>query len=239
MSTDTPGKPKRLRKFGIAVLAGVVTLLAIEIGFRIYCRLTSEPYSSARADARLDELMEESRGLQFVPDAALYWAARLIEGGEDPMVIFRRSIAMAAEDVGLADPQALMIAVAARDAFHMLGPPEGYLPMAEMLVYLATAPKSNRVKEALGAAFEAARRTAGAAVPMHVRNAPTQLMKDLGHGADYKYAHDSETGYVAQEYLPHELRGTRIYQPGPFGFEKEIAKRLEWWAKQRGAGTSE
>lgn len=154
------------------------------------------------------------------------------------MVIFRRAIAMAAEDVGLADPQALQLAVTARDAFHMLGAPEGYLPMGEMLVYLATAPKSNSVKEALGAAFDAARRTAGAAVPMHIRNAPTRLMKDLGHGAGYQYAHDSATGYVAQEYLPEELRGTRIYRPGPFGFEKEIAKRLEWWAKQRGGGTS-
>jgi putative ATPase len=145
---------------------------------------------------------------------------------------------MAAEDVGLADPNALTMAVAARDAFHMLGAPEGYLPMCEMLVYLATAPKSNRVKEALGAAFDAARRTAGAAVPLHVRNAPTKLMEDLGHGEGYKYAHDSATGYAAQEYLPDELRGARFYTPGPFGFEREIAKRLEWWAKQRdGSGT--
>ena len=155
------------------------------------------------------------------------------------MLIFRRSIAMAAEDVGLADPQALVIAVAARDAFHMLGPPEGFLPMAEMLVYLATAPKSNRLKEALGAAFDAARSTAGAAVPLHIRNAPTQLMKHLGHGADYTYAHDSETGYIAQQYLPDELRGARMYRPSAFGFEKEIAKRLEWFAKQRETGAND
>ncbi|MBL8859723.1 MAG: replication-associated recombination protein A [Planctomycetes bacterium] len=172
------------------------------------------------------------------PDGALYWAARLIEGGEDPMVIFRRSIAMAAEDIGLADPQALVMAVSAREAFHVLGAPEGYLPLGQMLVYLATAPKSNRVKQALGAAFEAAQRTPGAAVPLHIRNAPTQLMKSLGHGQGYAYAHDSATGYVAQEYLPDELRGTRLYEPGPFGFEKEIAKRLEWWAKQRESGGS-
>lgn len=190
-------------------------------------------------DVHFDQLSALHKSLRGSdPDGALYWAARLIEGGEDPMVIFRRAIAMAAEDVGLADPQALQLAVTARDAFHMLGAPEGYLPMGEMLVYLATAPKSNSVKEALGAAFDAARRTAGAAVPMHIRNAPTRLMKDLGHGAGYQYAHDSATGYVAQEYLPEELRGTRIYRPGPFGFEKEIAKRLEWWAKQRGGGTS-
>jgi putative ATPase len=186
-------------------------------------------------DVHYDQLSALHKSLRGSdPDGALYWAARLIEGGEDPMVIFRRSIAMAAEDVGLADPVALQLAVAARDAFHMLGPSEGYLPLCEMLVYLATAPKSNSVKSAMFAAFDAARETPGAAVPLHIRNAPTPLMKSLGHGADYKYAHDSATGYVAQEYLPEELRGRRFYEPGTFGFEKEIAKRLEWWAKQRG-----
>lgn len=167
------------------------------------------------------------------PDAALYWAARLIEGGEDPMVLFRRAIAMASEDIGMADSQALEVAVAARDAYHMLGTPEGLLPLAHMIIYLATAPKSNSVKQALDAAFEAARRTPGAAVPLHIRNAPTRLMKELGYGSGYKYAHESKTGFFAQEYLPEELRGTRFYEPGPFGFEKEIRKRLEWWAKQR------
>ncbi len=190
-------------------------------------------------DVHYDQLSALHKSLRGSdPDGALYWAARLIEGGEDPMVIFRRAIAMAAEDVGLADPQALALAVAARDAFHMLGAPEGYLPMGEMLVYLATAPKSNSVKAALGAAFEAARRTAGAPVPMHIRNAPTRLMSELGHGEGYRYAHDSATGYFAQVYLPDELRGEQLYRPGPFGFEKEIAKRLEWWAKQRGGGTT-
>jgi len=185
-------------------------------------------------DVHYDQLSALHKSLRGSdPHAALYWAARLIEGGEDPMVIFRRAIAMAAEDVGLADPQALQLAVAARDAYHMLGAPEGYLPMSQMLVYLATSPKSGSVKAAMAAAFEAARATPGAAVPPHVRNAPTSLMKSLGHGAGYKYAHDSETGYFAQEYLPDELRGKAIYEPGPFGFEKEIAKRLAWWAKQR------
>jgi len=106
----------------------------------------------------------------------------MIEGGEDPMTIFRRAIAMSAEDIGLADPNALQIAVAARDAYHMLGPPEGYLPLAEMIIYLATAPKSNSGLRALGAAFEAARETPGAPVPFHIRNAPTGLMKELGYG---------------------------------------------------------
>lgn len=149
------------------------------------------------------------------------------------MVLFRRATAMASEDIGLADPQALQQAVAAREAYHMLGAPEGYLPLAQLVVYLATAPKSNRVKLALDAALQAARDTAGAAVPLHIRNAPTKLMRELGHGAGYRYAHDSSTGYAPQQYLPDELSGARFYEPGSFGFEKEIAKRLEWWSKQK------
>src|SRR5829696_10450126 len=122
---------------------------------------------------------------------ALYWMARMIDGGEDPMTIFRRAIAMAAEDVGLADPRALQIAVAARDAYHMLGAPEGYLPLAQMTIYLATAPKSNSSKAALGAALEAARQHPAEGVPLHIRNAPTKLMKELGYHAGYQYAHDA------------------------------------------------
>jgi len=173
------------------------------------------------------------------PQSALYWMARMIEGGADPMIIFRRSIAMAAEDIGLADPEALKLAVAARDAFHMLGPPEGYLPLAQMIVYLATAPKSNSSKVALSAALEAARAHPAEGVPMHVRNAPTGLMKELGYGSGYQYAHDSPEAYIPQEYLPDRLRGSRFYEPGPFGFEKEIAKRLAWWEElRRKAGES-
>jgi putative ATPase len=167
------------------------------------------------------------------PQGALYWMARMIEGGEDPMTIFRRAIAMAAEDVGLADPEALKLAVAARDAYHMLGAPEGYLPLAEMTIYLATAPKSNSAKAALSAALEAARESPAAGVPMHIRNAPTRLMKDLGYNRGYQYAHDSPDAFIPQEYLPDELRGTRFYEPGPFGFEKEISKRLAWWQSLR------
>ncbi|HEX6574267.1 MAG TPA: replication-associated recombination protein A, partial [Gemmatimonadaceae bacterium] len=164
------------------------------------------------------------------PNGALYWAARMIEGGEDPMTIFRRSIAMAAEDIGLSDPQALQLAVAARDAYHMLGPPEGYLPLSEMLIYLATAPKSNASYRALNAAFEAARATPAEPVPMHIRNAPTRLMKELGYHEGYQYAHDVPEAYIPQEYLPDKLRGTVFYEPGPFGFERDIAKRMAWWA---------
>src|SRR3954468_15911745 len=167
------------------------------------------------------------------PQGALYWMARMLDGGEDPMTLFRRAIAMAAEDIGLADPNALLVAVAARDAFHMLGPPEGYLPLAEMTIYLATAPKSNSAKVALGAALAAARDTPAAPVPLHIRNAPTGLMKELGYGKGYQYAHDAPEAYIPQEYLPEALRGKQFYEPGPFAFEKEIAKRMAWWEELR------
>jgi putative ATPase len=167
------------------------------------------------------------------PQGALYWMARMIEGGADPMIMFRRAIAMAAEDIGLADPEALKLAVAARDAYHMLGPPEGYLPLSEMVVYLATAPKSNRSMVALSAALDAARTHPAEGVPLHIRNAPTKLMKELGYNAGYQYAHDAPEAYIPQEYLPDALRGSRFYEPGPFGFEKEIAKRLAWWEELR------
>ena len=165
------------------------------------------------------------------PQGALYWMARMLDGGEDPMTLFRRAIAMAAEDIGLADPNALIMAVAARDAFHMLGPPEGYLPLAEMTIYLATAPKSNSAKVALGAAMDAARNTPAAPVPLHIRNAPTPLMKELGYNKGYQYAHNSPEAYIPQEYLPDQLRDAMFYLPGSFGHEKKIAERLEWWAR--------
>jgi len=167
------------------------------------------------------------------PQAALYWMARMLEGGQDPMVIFRRAIAMAAEDIGLADPEALKLAVAARDAYHMLGAPEGYLPMSQMVIYLATAPKSNSSKVALDAALTAAQEHPAAQVPLHIRNAPTRLMKELGYHEGYQYAHAVPEAYIPQEYLPEALAGSSFYAPGPFGFEKEIAKRLAWWEELR------
>ena len=173
------------------------------------------------------------------PQGALYWMARMLDGGEDPMTLFRRAIAMAAEDVGLADPNALIMAVAARDAFHMLGPPEGYLPLAEMTIYLATAPKSNSAKVALGAAMDAARETPAAPVPLHIRNAPTPLMKELGYHKGYRYAHDSPDGYLPQDYLPDQLRDALFYVPGGLGEERKIAERLEHWAKLKQAENSE
>jgi putative ATPase len=167
------------------------------------------------------------------PQGALYWLARMIDGGEDPMYIARRTVRFASEDVGLADPRALEIAIAARDAYHFLGTPEGELALAEAAVYLATAPKSNRVYTAWGAALAAAREHPAAQVPKHIRNAPTKLMKELGYGAGYQYAHSVPEGYLPQDYLPDEIADARFYEPTDFGFEKEIAKRIEWWRKLR------
>ncbi len=167
------------------------------------------------------------------PQGALYWLARMIEGGEDPMYIARRTVRFASEDVGLADPRALQIAIAARDAYHFLGSPEGELALAEAAVYLATAPKSNRVYAAWGAALEAARETPAAQVPLHIRNAPTKLMKELGYGAGYSYAHSAPEGYTPQDYLPDEIADRKFYAPTEFGFEKQIAQRLEWWRRVR------
>ena len=172
------------------------------------------------------------------PQAALYWMARMIEGGEDPMTIFRRAIAMAAEDIGLADPQALTLAVSARDAFHMLGPPEGFLPLAEMTIYLATAPKSNSVVKALTRSLEAAQETPAVGVPIHLRNAPTNLMKSLGYGKEYQYPHDAPEGFVDQQYLPDELKGAQLYRPGDRGYERRIAERLAWWQERKSPPSS-
>jgi putative ATPase len=167
------------------------------------------------------------------PNGALYWLARMIEGGEDPMYIARRTVRFASEDVGLADPRALQVAIAARDAYHFLGSPEGELALAEAAVYLATAPKSNRVYAAWGAALEAARETPAAQVPLHIRNAPTKLMKELGYGAGYSYAHSAPEGYTPQDYLPDEVADRVFYEPTAFGFEKDIQKRIAWWASLR------
>ncbi len=167
------------------------------------------------------------------PDGALYWLARMVDGGEDPLYIARRLVRAASEDVGLADPQALGVAIAARDAFHFLGPPEGELALAEAVLYLATAPKSNRAYEAWSAALGRARETPGEAVPLHIRNAPTSLMRELGYGRGYRYDPAETDGVAPQLYLPERLAGERFYRPGRFGHEKTIAARLEWWAARR------
>ncbi len=171
------------------------------------------------------------------PQGALYWLARMIEGGEDPRYIARRMVRMAMEDVGLADPNALSVAMTAAEAYERLGSPEGDLALAEAAVYLATAPKSARVYEAWSAALAAARESPAAPVPLHLRNAPTKLMKELGYGAGYQYAHRVPDAYVPQDYLPDVMADATFYEPGPFGFERDIAKRLAWWAQRRAAAT--
>ena len=173
------------------------------------------------------------------PQGALYWLARMIEGGEAPLYLARRMVRMAVEDIGLADPQALTIALAAKDAFDFLGAPEGELALAEAIVYLATAPKSNRVYEGWAAAREAARRSPAAPVPLHLRNAVTSLMKELDYGKGYRYAHDAPTAYLSQEYLPEGLEGERFYEPGPMGLEKRIAERMAWWERLRGGAAGQ
>ena len=175
-------------------------------------------------------------------EGALYWLARMVVGGEDPLYIARRLVRMAAEDVGLADPRALSVALAAKDAYHFLGSPEGELALAEATVYLATAPKSNRVTMAFSQALDAAREHPAEAVPLHIRNAPTPLMKELGYGAGYKYAHDYDGAYVPQEYLPEVLRGARWYEPTEAGYEKTVKERIAWWEKLKadaGRGTGD
>ena len=167
------------------------------------------------------------------PDAALYWLGRMIEAGEDPLYIARRMIRFASEDVGMADPQALPITVSAMEAFHFIGLPEGTLALAQAAIYLATAPKSNALYVAYQAVEKDIRETENLPVPLHIRNAPTSLMKKLGYGKDYKYPHDYPEHFVEEEYLPENLKGRTYYHPADLGFEREIKKRLEYWRRRK------
>ena len=166
-------------------------------------------------------------------DAALYWFQRMLLGGEDPHLIARRLTRFAAEDIGLADPQALPQAIAAWEAYDKLGSPEGELALAQAVVYLATAPKSNATYRAFKNAAKAARDTGSMMPPKHILNAPTRLMKDIGYGAGYAYDHDTADGFSGQNYFPENLPRTRFYDPPERGFEREIRKRLEYWDKLR------
>jgi putative ATPase len=160
-------------------------------------------------------------------DAGLYWLARMLEAGEDPLYVARRLVRFASEDVGLADPQALVVAIAAQQAVHFIGLPEGALALAELVVYLAAAPKSNALYVAYGAAARDALETRAEPVPLSIRNAPTGLMKDLGYGAGYRYAHDEAEGVAGMTCLPESLRDRRYYAPTERGAEKETRARLE------------
>jgi putative ATPase len=163
------------------------------------------------------------------PQAALYWLARMLEAGEDPLYITRRLVRMASEDVGLADPQAIVQAMAVKDAVHFLGMPEANTALSQLTVYLAAAPKSNSLEVAYDSAKADAQKTSHLKVPLAVRNAPTKLMKELGYNKGYRYSHDYENHYSYQKYFPDKMAEKNYYQPSQFGFEKEITKRLEWW----------
>ena len=166
-------------------------------------------------------------------DAGLYWFARMLAGGEDPLYIARRLIRFASEDIGMADPQALVQALAARQTYEILGSPEGELAIAQSVIYLATAPKSNAQYKAYGAARRAAKTHGSLTPPKHILNAPTKLMKELGYGKGYAYDHDAEDAFSGQNYFPDEMEREQFYNPAERGFEREIGKRLDYWSKLR------
>jgi putative ATPase len=168
------------------------------------------------------------------PDAALYWLARMLEAGEDPLFVARRMVRFASEDIGLAEPQALSIALASMEAFHFIGRPEGELALAEAAVFLATAPKSNALYVAYEKAKEDVREKGALPVPLHIRNAPTRLMKNLGYAQGYKYAHDFADAVVAQNYFPDELGAKTYYRPTGRGFERTVSERLAAWRQKTG-----
>jgi len=161
------------------------------------------------------------------PDASLYWLARMLEAGEDPLYVARRLVRFASEDVGMADPQALVVVMAAQQAVHFIGMPEGNLALAEAVVYLATAPKSNSLYQAYSRVQEELKKGSSESVPLHLRNPVTSLMKDIGYGKDYKYAHDYPGHFVKQQNLPDALKQKRFYTPGDQGYEKQVAERLK------------
>ncbi|MDC7786942.1 replication-associated recombination protein A [Rhodoplanes sp. TEM] len=167
------------------------------------------------------------------PDAALYWFCRMVDAGEDPLFLARRIVRMAVEDIGLADPQALVVANAAKDAYDFLGSPEGELAIANAVIYVATAPKSNAAYKAYGAAMRSAKQGGSLLPPKHILNAPTKLMQQEGYAAGYQYDHDAPDAFSGQDYFPEALGRQSFYRPVERGFEREIRKRLEWWAKLR------
>jgi putative ATPase len=168
------------------------------------------------------------------PQAALYWLARMLVAGEDPLYVLRRIVRFASEDIGLADPQALTQCMAAVEAYRFLGSPEGELAIVQACLYCATAPKSNAAYVAQKAAWKSAKTTGSLSPPAHILNAPTKLMKDLGYGAGYAYDHDADGGFSGQSYWPEEMGAQSYYIPTDRGFEKRIAERLAWWAERRG-----
>ena len=218
--TGTIPNADGIREVGVEVMKEALTsrALAYDKGGEEHYNLISALHKSLRGSD---------------PQAGLYWLARMIEGGADPLYIARRLVRFATEDVGLADPQALVQAMAARDAVHFLGYPEGDTALAQLVVYLATAPKSNRIYTAIKAAKNDVAQTRNEPVPLHIRNAPTSLMKDLGYGNGYRYDHDAPDAFSGQSFLPDAIRDHEYYTPGPYGFEKDVQKRIDYFLRLR------
>ena len=203
--------------------AGLVT--AVQKRAPLYDRSREEHYNLISA------LHKSIRGSD--PDAALYWLARMLAGGEQPLYILRRLVRASVEDIGLADPQALVQAIAAKDMYDFLGSPEGEIAVVQCVLYLASAPKSNAVYIAHGAAMRAAQEHGSLMPPANILNAPTKLMKNLGYGKGYEYDHEAEEGFSGANYFPDGMARQHLYQPKEMGFEREIQKRLDYWAKLR------
>lgn len=202
-------------------------ITAEELGKLLSCRSLFYDKRGEESYNLISALQKSIRGSD--PQAALYWLARMVEAGESPLYIVRRLVRIASEDIGLADPQALVQAIAVKNAVHFLGMPEANTALSQLTVYLATAPKSNALELAYFAAQDDAKKTSHLKVPLSIRNAPTKLMKDLGYGKDYKYSHNYENHYSYQRYFPESMAEKEYYQPSTFGFEKEIEKRINWW----------
>ena len=217
------------RAAGLAGDGAALTLEVVETAvqrrFAVYDKSGDQHYDHISA------LHKSVRGGD--PDGALYWLGRMLDAGEDPLYIARRLVRMASEDIGLADPQAVGVAMACRDAYRFLGSPEGELALAQATVYLVGAPKSNRLYKGWGRALSRARETPGEAVPLHLRNAPTGLMKDLGYGKEYLYDPDQPGGVSRQHYLPEGMTGERFYDPGDAGWEADLRRRVAEWQRRR------
>jgi putative ATPase len=218
--TTLPGR-KQVRKITLKNLEAVMQRKAL-----LYDKSGEEHYNLISA------LHKSLRGSE--PDAALYWLARMLEAGEDSLYIARRMVRFASEDIGIADTKDLQVAVAAMQAFNFVGLPEGNLALAQAAVYLATAPKSNALYTAYHDVQKDIQRTLSLSVPLHLRNAPTRLMRELGYGKGYKYPHDFPGHYVEEHYLPADLKGRIYYRPSNQGYEEEIKKRLDRWRKGKG-----
>ncbi len=224
---NTPPNAEGIRLITLSVIEDALQRRAV-----LYDRAGEQHYDIISA---LHKSMRDSD-----PDASIYWLAMMLEAGEDPLYIARRMVRFASEDVGMADPQALVVAMAAQQAVHFIGMPEGNLALTEAAVYLATAPKSNSLYEAYNKVREEIKGGSSESVPLHLRNPVTPLMQDMGYGKDYKYAHDEPDHFVDQQHLPDALKGKKFYTPGKFGYEKEVLSRLKtWWQKKGKPGATE